>query len=89
MLLTHLLHGGAQDSGLLNEKWESIATVPVNDGKDGEYFVFSLSDNDFITQDGCMQGGALPYSDESGYDLLNQVLVFRVRLPAGAKPLTG
>jgi len=45
-------NGGAQDAGLLNEKWESIATVPVNDGKDGEYFVFSLSDNDFITQNG-------------------------------------
>ena len=45
-------NGGAQDTGLLNEKWESIATVPVNDGKDGEYFVFSLSDNDFITQNG-------------------------------------
>lgn len=45
-------NGGAQGSGLLNEKWESIATVPVNDGKDGEYFVFSLSDNDFITQNG-------------------------------------
>lgn len=46
-------NGGAQDAGLLNEKWESIATVPVNgNGSDGEYFVFSLSDNDFITQDG-------------------------------------
>lgn len=46
-------NGGAQDSGLLNEKWESIATVPVTgDGNDGEYFVFSLSDNDFITQNG-------------------------------------
>jgi hypothetical protein len=45
-------NGGAQDAGLLNEKWESIATVPVNDGSDGEYFVFSLSDNDFITQNG-------------------------------------
>ena len=46
-----LHNGGAQDAGLLNEKWESLAVVPV-DGKDGEYFVFSFSDNDFITQDG-------------------------------------
>ena len=47
-------NGGAQDSGLLNEKWESLAMVPVDgkSGKDGEWFVFSLSDNDFITQDG-------------------------------------
>ncbi|KAL8731101.1 MAG: hypothetical protein Q9166_003629 [cf. Caloplaca sp. 2 TL-2023] len=49
-----LHNGGAQDAGLLNEKWESIAVVPVDGkkGKDGEWFVFSVSDNDFITQDG-------------------------------------
>lgn len=54
-------NGGAQDAGLLNEKWESLALLPVeldndsyshseNDGR--EYFLFSFSDNDFITQDG-------------------------------------
>ena len=49
-----LHNGGAQDATLLNEKWESLAMVPVDgqDGKDGEWFLFSLSDNDFITQDG-------------------------------------
>ena len=48
-----LHNGGDQDEGLLNEKWESLALAPVNgDGDDGEYFLFSLSDNDFITQDG-------------------------------------
>jgi hypothetical protein len=55
-----LHNGGAQDQYLLNEKWESLALVPVNPSKDGhhhergeqEYFLFSLSDNDFITQDG-------------------------------------
>lgn len=49
-----LHNGGAQDKGLLNEKWESLATVPVNgeDGADGEYYLFSFSDNDFVTQDG-------------------------------------
>ncbi|KIX06444.1 uncharacterized protein Z518_04420 [Rhinocladiella mackenziei CBS 650.93] len=86
-----LHNGGDQDSGLLNEKWESIALVPVNpssglckDGytkKDGEYFLFSLSDNDFITQNGYMDGGKLPYADESGFSLDNQVLVFKVKLP--------
>lgn len=47
-------NGGAQDAGLLDEKWESIAVVPVDGkkGKDGEFYVFSLSDNDFVTQDG-------------------------------------
>ncbi|KIW88630.1 uncharacterized protein Z519_10676 [Cladophialophora bantiana CBS 173.52] len=87
-----LHNGGAQDAGLLNEKWESIAVVPVDpssptckDGytkSDGEYFIFSLSDNDFITQNGFMNGGLLPYADEGGYSLDNQVLVFKVVLPA-------
>ena len=49
-----LHNGGAQDQGLLNEKWESLALVPVDgeDGADGQWFLFSLSDNDFITQNG-------------------------------------
>ena len=49
-----LHNGGAQDQFLLNEKWESLALVPVDgeNGKDGEWFLFSLSDNDFITQNG-------------------------------------
>lgn len=46
-------NGGSQDNGLLNEKWESLALVPVTPGtNDGEYFLFSMSDNDFITQNG-------------------------------------
>lgn len=49
-----LHNGGAQDAGLLNEKWESLAIVPVDgdDGKDGWYYLFVASDNDFITQNG-------------------------------------
>lgn len=95
-----LHNGGADDDGLLNEKWESFALAPVapqenagwsNWGSDSneadEYYLFSLSDNDFITQDGYMNGGALPYADESGYNLLNQVLVFKIKLPRGARPL--
>ncbi|CAJ2503874.1 Uu.00g112680.m01.CDS01 [Anthostomella pinea] len=43
-----LHNGGAQDGGLLNEKWESLALVPVTPGiDDGEHHMFSLSDNDF------------------------------------------
>lgn len=89
-----LHNGGGQDTGLLNEKWESLVLAPVNPkssskaGVPEEYYLFTLSDNDFITQDGYMKGGEFPYSDESGYDLLNQVLVFRVRLPCGSDPLT-
>jgi hypothetical protein len=50
-------NGGEQDATLLNEKWESLALLPV-DGKfetkgDGhEYYLISFSDNHFITQDG-------------------------------------
>ena len=95
-------NGGAQDAGLLNEKWESLVLLPVNPdschsssheekGSEAgeEYFLFSFSDNDFITQDGYMNSGRLEYSDESGYELLNQALVFKVRLPGGARPLVG
>lgn len=81
-------NGGAQDASLLNEKWESLALAPVNPGmNDGEFFLFSLSDNDFITQDGYMNSGKLKYADESGYNISNQALVFRVKLPSGSKPL--
>ena len=52
-----LHNGGSSDTGLLNEKWESLSLVPVNPrgGKEkgkNEYFLFSMSDNDFMTQDG-------------------------------------
>ncbi|KAK4900705.1 hypothetical protein LTR27_002421 [Elasticomyces elasticus] len=81
-------NGGADDAGLLNEKWESMALLPVNPGSnDEEFFLLSLSDNDFITQNGYLNSGAFQYSDASGYDLLNQALVFRVRLPSGSTPL--
>jgi hypothetical protein len=44
----------------LNEKWESLALLPVNgDGDDkkddkDEYYIISISDNDFITQNGML-----------------------------------
>jgi len=51
------IHNGAPvNLGLLNEKWEALALLPVNGGKDcderDEYFLIALSDNDFITDDG-------------------------------------
>ncbi|KKK16698.1 hypothetical protein ARAM_004014 [Aspergillus rambellii] len=86
-----LHNGGAQDSALLNEKWESFVLVPVDPSKGDthphpnkgtkektEYFLFTFSDNDFVTQNGYMNFGRLPYADESGYELDSQVLVFRV-----------
>ncbi len=62
-------NGGGQDASLLNEKWESIDIVPVDGliGDDEEWFAFSMSDTDFISQDWCLEGGALWYADESGY----------------------
>ncbi|PYH89180.1 hypothetical protein BO71DRAFT_453607 [Aspergillus ellipticus CBS 707.79] len=79
-----LHNGGAQDRGLLNEKWESLALVPVDPdgahlGKEREYFLFTISDNDFITQDGHLNFGRFRYADDSGFDLDSQVMVFRVR----------
>jgi hypothetical protein len=55
------------------------------DGKD--YYLISVSDNDFITQDGYINFGKQKYKDASGFDLDTQVLVFKVTLPKGAKPL--
>ncbi|KAI5791922.1 3-phytase [Geopyxis carbonaria] len=76
-----LLNGGDDNDapGLLNEKWEGLDLVPVA-GKDDEYYLFVSSDNDFITQDGYYNGGKDTYSDGSGFSLLNQALVFRVKI---------
>ncbi|KAI4231490.1 MAG: hypothetical protein LQ352_008401 [Teloschistes flavicans] len=85
-----LHNGGAQDSGLLNEKWESIAVVPVLGGQAqaGQFFVFSVSDNDFVTQNGYLNGGQYRYSDAGGFNIDSQALVFQVQLPKDANPLT-
>ncbi|KAI5460795.1 outer membrane autotransporter [Mariannaea sp. PMI_226] len=90
-----LHNGGSQDGALLNEKWEGLALVPVDRSdyhghSDGdEYFLFAASDNDFICQNGFMNFGRIPFADTSGFDLDNQVLVFRITLPKGSKPLVG
>lgn len=56
-----VVHNGAPvDLGLLNEKWEALALVPVNpggkskncQGTEDEYYLITLSDNDFITNNG-------------------------------------
>ncbi|PIG87044.1 hypothetical protein AARAC_004296 [Aspergillus arachidicola] len=49
-----LHNGGQQDDLPLNEKWESLSLVPidqVDSNGNPEYFLFSFSDNDFKTQD--------------------------------------
>ena len=80
-----LLHIANVSGPNQNEKWESIAIAPVNPEQGNasdEYFILSLSDNDFITQNGFMKFGNYPYADASGYSLDNQALVFKVKLPA-------
>jgi hypothetical protein len=80
------LHNGApNNSNDLYEKWESLAIVPVGDRKaPHDYFLFVGSDNDFITQQGSMQGK--PYKDASGYNVDSLVLVYRVTLPTYVAP---
>lgn len=56
---------------------------------DDEYYLFTLSDDDFITQNGYINFGKVQYQDASTYNLDNQVLVFKVTLPKGSKPLVG
>ncbi|CAH0044783.1 unnamed protein product [Clonostachys solani] len=86
-----LHNGGAQDSSLLNEKWEGLALVPVDGGasadSNDEYFLFASSDNDFISQNGVTNFGKFHFADPSGYNVDNQMLVFKLTLPKGSQPL--
>ncbi|KAF8515315.1 esterase-like activity of phytase-domain-containing protein [Hysterangium stoloniferum] len=77
------LHNGKPiDPTLINSKWESLALAPAEDPKFPEdYFLFSVSDNDFITTDGI--SGGVPYN--AGADEDSQFLVWRVTLPNVAK----
>ncbi len=81
------LHNGEpNDTDALYEKWESMALLPVLDqSAPNDYFLVVGSDNDFITTKGAMQGK--PYSDELGKDIDTVVLVYRITLPDGMKPL--
>ena len=79
------LHNGApNDRNDLYEKWESMALAPVGDpAAPDDYFLFTGSDNDFITQHGMMAGK--PYADASGANVDTLVLVWRVTLPKQSK----
>ncbi|KAF3924508.1 hypothetical protein ABW21_db0201227 [Orbilia brochopaga] len=83
-----LHNGGARDFGLLNEKWEGLAMVPVHGdlGDDDEWFLFVSSDNDFITQEGFANGGQVAFKDANGYSLNNQILAFSIKLPDHSRP---
>ncbi|KAM7183999.1 Esterase-like activity of phytase domain containing protein [Naviculisporaceae sp. PSN 640] len=93
----HVVHnGGVTDRGLLNEKWESLALLPVNGERNGhddkdEYYLIAISDNDFITNNGYINFGKIKYADTSSSVpfLDQQALVFKITLPKGSKPLLG
>ncbi|KAH6843295.1 esterase-like activity of phytase-domain-containing protein [Chaetomium sp. MPI-CAGE-AT-0009] len=102
-----VVHNGAPvDFGLLNEKWEALALLPIHadagskgkgkgkgsscGGKnEDEYYLITLSDNDFITNNGYANFGKVRYVDDSASVpfLHSQALVFKVTLPKGSKPL--
>jgi hypothetical protein len=81
------LHNGEpNDTNALYEKWESMALLPAMDqSAPDDYFLVVGSDNDFITTKGAMEGK--PYNDELGKDIDTVVLVYRITLPDGMKPL--
>lgn len=86
------VHNGAPGgTSELDEKWESIAVVPVPASLEfagaNEYFVISMSDNDFITANGvygCANEDCTSYSDPTAQqygDNPTQVMIFQANLP--------
>lgn len=73
-----LHNGDPNDDTDLYGKWESFALVPTFNGDD-DYFLITVSDNDFITQDGYMAGQS--YADSSGLNIPTRALVFWVTIP--------
>ncbi|KAJ7138360.1 esterase-like activity of phytase-domain-containing protein [Mycena epipterygia] len=83
-----LHNGDPDDNTLLDAKWESFALAPVGDSVPNDFFLFTASDNDFLSTQGVSLG--VPFN--AGEDVDNQFLVFRVTLPgasAGVKLALG
>lgn len=88
-------NGGAVDSSLIASKLESLALASVGDAQyPDDYFLFVVSDNDFVTlngkQAGQAQGGSGayvlqdyqdPYAVQYGLTQDTQAYVYRVTLP--------
>ncbi|KAF8160004.1 esterase-like activity of phytase-domain-containing protein [Crassisporium funariophilum] len=74
------LHNGSpDDETLIDAKWESLALAPAGDPAfPDDYFLFTASDNDFISTHGVSLG--VPFN--AGLDVNNEFLVFRVTLPS-------
>ncbi|KAF7305649.1 Phytase-like domain-containing protein [Mycena chlorophos] len=73
--------GDPDDQMLINAKWESLALAPVGSSAPDDYFLFTASDNDFLTEDGIALGE--PYN--AGENVDNQFFVFRVTLPGASE----
>lgn len=81
-----LHNGGPSNTNDLYEKWESMSLVPtLNRARPNDFFLLVGSDNDFVTQNGVMQGK--PYADASGANVDTMVLVYLVTLPTYIDPL--
>ncbi|KAJ7863981.1 esterase-like activity of phytase-domain-containing protein [Mycena olivaceomarginata] len=76
-----LHNGDPDDNTCLDAKWESLTLAPVGDTAPNDFFLFTASDNDFLST----QGVSLGQPFNAGEDVDNQFLVFRVTLP-GASP---
>ncbi|KAJ7572622.1 esterase-like activity of phytase-domain-containing protein [Mycena floridula] len=73
-----LHNGDPNDETLIDAKWESLALAPVGDPLfPNDFFLFTASDNDFISEDGVSLG--VPFN--AGLNVDNQFLVFQVTLP--------
>ncbi|EMD36215.1 hypothetical protein CERSUDRAFT_74243 [Gelatoporia subvermispora B] len=84
-----LHNGDPDDQTLIDAKWESLALAPCFDPDfPNDFFLFTAdvsslisvslkADNDFLTEDGFMNG--VPYN--AGINNDNQFLVFRLTLP--------
>ncbi|KAJ6500963.1 esterase-like activity of phytase-domain-containing protein [Mycena sanguinolenta] len=72
--------GDPDDNTLIDAKWESLALAPVGPSAPNDFFLFTASDNDFISTQGISLG--VPY--DAGEDVDSQFLVFRVTLPGAA-----
>jgi hypothetical protein len=65
------------------EKWDGLAMVPVDGkkGDDDQWFLFSMSKSDMITQNGFIEFGTTQYKDPSSYNVGSTMLVFKIKLP--------
>ncbi|KAJ7617309.1 esterase-like activity of phytase-domain-containing protein [Roridomyces roridus] len=75
-----LHNGDPDDNTLLDAKWESLALAPVGASAPNDFFLFTASDNDFLSTQGISLG--VPYN--AGEDVDNQFLVFRLTLPGAS-----